>query len=95
MISFTTFVLAFSSLTIVSALTLTNPSLILPGSTIANVSSSNYIHRCDGIAYGRDLDSASCDEALDQIDASSTIQQTYGQRLTGPFDVKLPKRYIS
>lgn len=95
MIQFATIALAYASLNTVSALTSNNPSLILTNSATANVSSSNYIHQCDGAAYGRDLNSTSCANALDQIDSSSTIEMTYGQRYTGLFDVKLPQRYIS
>ncbi|KAL9133091.1 MAG: hypothetical protein Q9175_005730 [Cornicularia normoerica] len=95
MILLTALVLALPSTTIISALTLNSPSLILAGSAIANVTSSNYIHQCDGTAYGSNLNSASCTEALNEINASLTMEQTYGQRYTGPFDVKLPKRYIS
>ena len=89
------FVLASLSILIVSASTLSNPSLILPSSAKANATSSNYIHRCDGTAFGHDLDTISCVEALSQIDVSSTTQQTYGARFSGPYDVKLPKRYIN
>ena len=95
MISIAVSLFAFSSITIVSTLTLNNTILILPGSTITNATSSNYIHQCDGTAYGYGLDIASCTEALDQIQHSSTIEQTYGPRYKGRFDVKLPKRYIS
>ncbi|CAF9927191.1 hypothetical protein IMSHALPRED_007149 [Imshaugia aleurites] len=95
MVVVTAFALAFPSIIIVSALTLNNPSLMLPNSTLANITSSNYIHTCDGSFYGYDLNPMSCIEALTQIDASSTTQQTYGPRLAGRFDVKLPKRYIS
>lgn len=95
MILLTALVLALPSTTIISALTLNSPSLILAGSVIANVTSSNYIHQCDGTAYGSSLNSASCTEALNEINASLTMEQTYGQRYTGLFDVKLPKRYIS
>ena len=95
MISIVVFLFAFSSITIVSTLTLNNTLLILPGSTVTNVTSSNYIYHCDGTAYGYSLDIASCTEALDQMAHSSTIEQTYGPRSRGPFDVKLPKRYIS
>lgn len=95
MISFAALLLALPSITIVSALTLNSPSLILPGSATTNVSISNYVHQCDGTLYGRDVDSTSCAEALSQIDASSTMEQTYGPRLAGSFDVRLPKRYIS
>lgn len=89
------FVFAFPSTVVVSALTQNNPSLILAGSATANLTNSNYIHKCSGTEYGYDLDSASCADAVSQIDASSTIEQTYGPRFEGPFDVKLPKRYIS
>ena len=89
---FTAFLLAIP---VVSALTLTKPSLILSGSAIANVTNSHYIHRCDGRDYGYDLDSTSCTEALNQIDILSTAQQTYGPRFRGSFDVRLPRRYIS
>lgn len=95
MISFTAFVFAISSISIVFALTLTNPSLIQQGSTTANVTNSDYIYECDGTRYGYDLDSTSCTEALDQINFYSTTQQTYGLRYTGQFDVKLPQRYLS
>lgn len=95
MVSLTAFVLAFPSVIIVSAITLTKPSLILPGSAIKNLTAFNYIYDCSGIVWGFDLDSTSCNDALSQIDASSTIQQTYGPRLRGSFDVKLPRRYIS
>lgn len=95
MVPFATIVLAYANLNPVSALTPNKPPLILTGSAIANVSSSNYIYQCDGVAYGRDLSSTSCAEALNQIDDSSTIEMTYGPRLAGTFDVRLPQRYIS
>ena len=95
MIAFIALVLAFPNIISVFALDLIKPSLILPGSAIANVTDSHYIYQCSGEQYGHNLDSTSCNDALSQIDISSTIPQTWGQRLTGPFDVKLPKRYIS
>ena len=95
MIPLTPFVLALSSMTTVSALTVNSPSLILPGSAKTNATGLNYIHLCEGSVYGYDLDIASCTEALDQIDSTSTTEQTYGARFTGPYDVKLPFRYIS
>lgn len=95
MIALTAFVLALLSRLTVSALTLTGPSLIQPGSAITNVTSLSYVFKCSGSEYGHNLDSASCMDALRQIDATSTVEQTYGMRFTGPYDVKLPKRYIS
>lgn len=95
MISLPALVLAFPSITIISTLTLSNPSLILQGSTTKNLTVSNYIYDCSGTKYGYNLNSTSCTEALFQIDAASTTEQTYGPRLRGSFDVKLPKRYIS
>lgn len=92
MIALAAVVLALPSLITVSALTITNPSLLLPNSTIVD---ANYAYQCSGDSQGRNLDSASCMEALGQIDASSTPQKTWGQRGTGAFDVKLPKRYTS
>ena len=92
MITLTRVILTLPSILPISALTLIDPSLVLPGSNLVN---ANFAHECSGLNYGRNLDSASCIEALSQIDASSTIEQTYGQRYTGRFDVKLPKRYIS
>ena len=68
--------------------------MLLDPST-ANVTEIPYDLHCDGRKYGTDLNIASCTEALDQIDASSTVDQTYGPRFRGPYDVKLPKRYIS
>lgn len=79
----------------ISALTLTGPSLIQPGFAVTNATSLGYGFTCSGAEYGRNLDSASCMDALHQIDASSAVEQTYGMRFTGPYDVKLPKRYIS
>lgn len=96
MTAFAAFVLALPSITVVPALTLTSPSLILPvGSANANMTSLEYTYQCDGPRYGYDVDRASCAEALSQSDASSRVSQSYGQRFTGPFDVKLPRRYIS
>lgn len=92
MIALAAVVLTLPSIITVSALTLTNPSLLLPNSTIVN---ANYAYKCSGASQGRNLDSASCMEALRQIDAHSTRQQTWGQRGEGSFDVKLPKRYTS
>lgn len=96
MAALTACVLALLCRLTVSALTLTKPSVIQPGSGgITNVSSLGYVYTCSGAEYGHNLDSASCMDALHQIDASSTVEQTYGMRFTGPYDVKLPKRYIS
>lgn len=96
MTALTAFVLALLSRLAVSALTLTRPSLIQPGSAITNVTNSlSYVFKCSGSDYGHNLDSASCMDALRQINATSTVEQTYGMRFTGPYDVKLPKRYIS
>ena len=92
MIALAAVVLTLPSIVTVSALTLTNPSLLLPNSTTAN---ANYAYKCSGDSQGRNLDSASCMEALRQIDATSTRQLTWGQRGTGLFDMKLPKRYTS
>ena len=92
MIALAAVVLTLPSIITVSALTLTNPSLLLPNSTTAN---ANYAYKCSGDSQGRNLDSASCMEALRQIDATSTRQLTWGQRGTGLFDMKLPKRYTS
>ena len=88
MVSSTAFVLGLLNLITVSALTLNGPWDSVNAS-------SNYICRCSDRRHGRNLDSASCVEALRQIDASSTVEQTYGERYTGPYDVKLPKRYTS
>ena len=85
-------VLTLPSIITVSALTLSKPSLLLPNSTTVNV---NYAYKCSGDSQGRNLDSASCMEALAEIDAHSTRQLSWGQRGTGPYDVKLPKRYTS
>ena len=85
-------VLTLPSIISVSALTLPNPSLLLPNSTTVN---ANYAYKCSGDSQGRNLDSASCMEARRQIDATSTRQLTWGQRGTGLFDMKLPKRYTS
>ena len=95
MILFAALVLALPIIANASALTLNGPALMLAGSAMTNVTSSNYIHQCKGTTYGLNLNIASCLEALDQIDESSTVEQTYGQRYQGSFDVKLPKRYIS
>ena len=95
MFALTAFMLAFPSTITVSALTLENPSSILAGSATGNLTDSHYIHECLGNEYGYNLDIAGCADALSQIDASSTIEQTYGPRFKGLFDVKLPKRYIS
>ena len=92
---FTTFMLALPSLAIASALTLTTPSLILPASTITNATNTYYTYQCNGRQLGRDLNSRSCNEALSQIDISSTAVQTYGYRFRGSYDVNLPRRYIS
>ena len=92
MIALAAAVLTLPSIITVSALTLTKPSLLLPNSTVVD---ANYAYKCSGDSRGRNLDSASCMEALGQIDASSTVQQSWGQRGTGAFDVKLPKRYTS
>lgn len=95
MTALTAIVLALLSRLTISALTLTGPSLIQPGSSITNVTSLSYVYTCSAAEYGHNLDSASCMDALHQIDDSSAIEQTYGMRFTGPYDVKLPKRYIS
>ena len=47
------------------------------------------------VEYGENLNIASCLEALDQIDEHSTVEQSYGERYKGVFDVKLPIRYVS
>ena len=91
--------LAFAIINLVSALTIPNPPMILPasttvGSTITNATNSHYIHQCSGM-QGYNLNSASCLEALRQIDILSTTQHTYGVRFKGLYDVKLPQRYIS
>ena len=96
MINLILFLLALPNVIIVSALALTNnPSLVLAGSVITNVTSVNYFHECNGRRYSTNLNRASCMDALSQIDGSSTTEQTYGPRFQGPFDVKLPKRYAS
>ena len=92
MISLAAVVLTLPSIITVSALTITNPSLLLSNSTSVN---ANYPYKCSGGSQGRNLDSASCMEALGQIDAFSTRQLTWGQRGTGSFDQRLPKRYSS
>ena len=92
MIALAAVVLTLPSIITVSALTLIQPSLLLPNSSTLN---ANYAYKCSGASQGINLDSASCLEALGQIDASSTRQLTWGQRGTGSFDVKLPKWYAS
>ena len=97
MVSFTALVLALPSVVVRCAVISNTPSLILPGSgsNTTNTNNSNAVYRCNGPRFGYNLDWRSCTEALSQIDASSTMEETYGPRFKGPFDVKLPKRYIS
>lgn len=54
--------------------------------TIYNPDCSNY--------YGRHLNRKSCDEAILKISRNSQYM-SFGQRGTGPWDVKLPRRYLS
>ena len=95
MVSFTTVLLAFPIIIVQSLVILNTPSLTQPGSNATNTTSSNPFFQCNGEKFGYNLDWRSCTEALSQIDATSTAEQTYGPRLKGPFDVKLPQRYIS
>lgn len=95
MVSITIFVLALPCMLVKSLVILDTPSLTQPGSNATNTNSSNAFYRCNGLKFGYNLDWSSCNEALSQIDASSTTEQTYGPRYQGQFDVKLPKRYIS
>lgn len=95
MISFIALVLTPPIIASVSALTLNGPTLMLAGSAVTNVTRTNFIYECNKWKYGENLNIASCLEVLDQIDDHSTVEQTYGERYQGPFDVKLPKRYIS
>ena len=94
MISLATFVLAIPIIASVSALTLNGP-LMLASTAVTNVTGINYIHSCNKVEYGENLNIASCLEALDQIDDHSTVEQSYGERYKGVFDVKLPIRYVS
>ena len=95
MISLAALVLALPIIASVSALRLNGPTLMLASTAVTNVTGTNYIHDCNKRQYGENLDIASCIEALDQIDDHATVEQTYGERYKGVFDVKLPIRYIS
>lgn len=95
MVSLATFLLALPCITVKSLVISHTPSLTLPSTTTTNSTSSNPSFQCNGDVYGYNLDWESCTEAMNQIDASSTTEQTYGQRYQGRFDVRLPKRYIS
>ena len=55
------------------------------------VGAPNY--KCDGAAYGRNLNLRSCLAALGQI-ASYDRPQTFGQREKGTWDVNLPFRFL-
>ena len=46
------------------------------------------------ISYGRNLNRASCDNALAKI-SQVTTPMTFGERGTGTWDVILPRRYLS
>ncbi|KAL9128058.1 MAG: hypothetical protein Q9175_007610 [Cornicularia normoerica] len=46
------------------------------------------------ISYGRNLDRASCDNALAKI-SQVTASVTFGERGTGNWNVVLPRRYLS
>lgn len=46
------------------------------------------------ISYGRDLNHASCSNALAKI-SQVTTSMTFGERGTGTWDVTLPRRYLS
>ena len=94
MSSLATLVLALPIIVSVSALTINGP-LMLASTAVTNVTGTNYIHSCNKVESGGNLNIASCLEALDQIDDHSTVEQSYGERYKGVFDVKLPIRYIS
>ena len=95
MISLAALVLALPIIASVSALTLNAPTLMLASTAVTNVTRANYVHQCNKRDYGENLNIARCLEALDQIDDHSTVEQSYGERYKGVFDVKLPVRYIS
>ena len=53
----------------------------------------SYTPEC-GFAYGRNLNRASCEDALSKI-SQVTTAMTFGERGTGNWDVILPRRYLS
>lgn len=53
----------------------------------------SYTPEC-GIAYGRNLNHTSCEDALSKI-TQVTTPMTFGERGTGSWDVVLPRRYLS
>ena len=57
------------------------------------VSESTYSPECS-ISYGRNLNHASCEDALAKI-PQVTTPMTFGERGTGNYDVVLPRRYLS
>lgn len=53
----------------------------------------SYVPDCNYI-YGYNLDPYSCNNALGKI-SRGTTPMAFGQRKTGPWDVLLPRRYLS
>ena len=53
----------------------------------------SYSPECN-IIYGHNLNPSSCNNALEKV-SRGTIPMAFGQRKTGPWDVLLPRRYLS
>lgn len=70
-------------------------TLILNSTSLQDPASlaASYTPECT-IAYGHNLDHASCNNALSKI-SQDTRPLTFGERRTGTWDVILPHRYLS
>ena len=70
-----------------------NTTLALPPPISSVTNPAGYVE-CYGSRFGIDLSKQSCVDALGSLPVDITLR-TFGQRDKGPFDILLPRRYLS
>ena len=86
----------FSQYTAISSTAATqhgNTTLALPPPISSVTNPAGYVE-CYGSRFGIDLSKQSCVDALGSLPVDITLR-TFGQRDKGPFDILLPRRYLS